>query len=39
MEAPVDEPRRWTLLDAEAGLQDGGFSLAREAPDLASRRA
>lgn len=31
----MDEPRRWTLLDAEAGLQDGGFSLAREGPDLA----
>jgi galactose mutarotase-like enzyme len=35
MEASVDEPRRWTLLDAEAGIQDGGFSLAREAPELA----
>jgi galactose mutarotase-like enzyme len=35
MVAPVDEPRRWTLLDTEAGLEDGGFSLARAAPDLA----
>jgi hypothetical protein len=31
----VDESRSWTLLDAEAGLLDGGFSLARVAPDLA----
>ena len=31
----MDEPRSWTLLDAQAGLLDGGFSLARVAPDLA----
>ena len=29
--------RRWTLLDAQTGTLDGGFSLEREAPELASR--
>jgi len=32
----VTDLRRWTLLDAQAGILDGAFSLEREAPDLAA---
>ncbi len=32
----MTELRRWTLLDAQTGILDGGFSLERAAPHLAS---